>query len=273
MCGRYVTVTKIKEIEKRFGVTAPKVNFEPNANVGAGQFAPVITGEKPGELQFYRFGFTPHWAKKNTLVLNARTEGDHNASDDPLYRGAKGILEKPMFRKAIRSQRCLVVADAFIEGPKEQALSKPYVVYLRDGEKPFAFAGIWDQWQHITTGELLHSFAILTTAGNELMDKIGHHRCPLILPRDAERAWLDNRTPLSEVTDMMQIFSAKKLNAYPISAAIKSPKDHSVHLLEPIGERLYPEYTYEVYQDLKMFGMGETRSRERRDNGQLNLFG
>ncbi|MEN9348687.1 MAG: hypothetical protein RLZZ77_2198, partial [Bacteroidota bacterium] len=58
MCGRYVTVTKIKEIEKRFGVTAPNVTFEPNANVGAGQFAPVITGEKPGELQFYRFGFT-----------------------------------------------------------------------------------------------------------------------------------------------------------------------------------------------------------------------
>ncbi|MFN9800073.1 MAG: SOS response-associated peptidase, partial [Bacteroidota bacterium] len=85
-------ITKIKEIEQRFGVTAPFPELlVPTANLSVGQLAPVITSEKPGELQFYQFGFTPHWAKKNMYVLNARCEGDHNPDDDPLFTGAKGI--------------------------------------------------------------------------------------------------------------------------------------------------------------------------------------
>jgi hypothetical protein len=45
-----------------------------------------------------------------------------------------------------------------------------------------------------------------------------------------------------------------------------------MHLLQPIGERIFPEFDYEVYQDIKMFGMGETRAKERRDSEQGTLF-
>ena len=52
-------------------------------------------------------------------LINARKEGDHNRANDPSYSGAAGILQKPSFRKPIRSQRCLVLADGFIEGPED----------------------------------------------------------------------------------------------------------------------------------------------------------
>ena len=65
-----------------------------------------------------QFGFTPSWAKKQFYMINARSEGDHNADNHPGYRGAMGILQKPMFRQSIRTRRCLVIADAFIEGPQ-----------------------------------------------------------------------------------------------------------------------------------------------------------
>ena len=42
-------------------------------------------------------------------------------------------------------------------------------------------------------------------------------------------------------------------------------------LLKPIGERVLQEFDYEVYQDIEMFGMGETRARKRRDD-QMSLF-
>jgi putative SOS response-associated peptidase YedK len=272
MCGRYVTVTKIKEIEKRFGVNAPKVSFEANTNVGPGQLAPVITGERPQELQLFRFGFTPSWSKNNKIVINARCEGDSNPDDNPHFSGNKGILEKPMFRKAIRSQRCLVIADAFIEGPKNLALSKPYCVYMRNGQRPFAMAGIWDTWHDTHSGKEIQSFAILTTAANDLMLRIGHHRCPLILPKEWEKMWMDPSTPLADVTSMMSIPPADSMNAYPISVEIKHPAARGFQLLQPIGERVYKEYDYEIYQDLQLFGMGETPSRNRRNNGQLDLF-
>ena len=127
MCGRYVTITKIKEIEKRFGATVVEPErYEVNANVTPGQYAPVITSENPQTIDFLKFGFTPFWAKKQMYVINARSEGDHNKEDDPAYNGAKGIINKPFFRTSIRNKRCWVIADAFIEGPKkreaEQAL-------------------------------------------------------------------------------------------------------------------------------------------------------
>jgi putative SOS response-associated peptidase YedK len=267
MCGRYVTVTRIREVESRFGVTAPFPDLlVPSANVSAGQAAPVITSEKPGELQFYQFGFTPFWAKKNMYVLNARCEGDHNPDDDALFTGARGILEKPMFRKAIRSQRCLVIADAVIEGPKEEKLAKPYCVYLRNGRRPFAMAGIWDRWINEGTGEVVNSFAILTTAANELMRRIGHHRCPLILHPHQEKVWIELRTPLSEITAMMLPFPAEEMNAYPISAEIRSPKNRELSLLAPVGPRVFSEHAYEVYDEIRLFGMGESRARDRRKN-------
>jgi putative SOS response-associated peptidase YedK len=275
MCGRYITVTKIKEIEKRFNVQAkhPQL-YTPNTNISHGEYAPVVTGHKPGELQFFQFGFTPAWAKKQFYMINARAEGDHNKEDDPNYAGEKGIINKPMFRKAIRSQRCLIVADCFIEGPKKERLNKPYVVYLKDGERPFALAGIWDTWANQDTGEIVESFAIITTVSNDLMQKIQHHRSPVVLNRDDEQAWIDPSLPLGEVTSMLKPYPAELMNAYPVSPAIKNPRATGIELLEPIGERIYKEYDYDIYKEIQLFGMGESRARNRKkDEGrQGELF-
>ena len=192
MCGRYAIVTKVRAIEKRFEVEAPaEFKFDPNVNVSAGNMAPVITGDKPNELQVFQFGFTPDWGKKQSYVINARSEGDFNKDNDDKYTGKMGIVRKPMFRKSIRSRRCLVVADCFIEGPEKEKLSKPYLVYLKDGKRPFAFAGIWDEWGNPSTGEIIQSFAIITTVSNGITKKIGHHRSPVILHAEHERVWID----------------------------------------------------------------------------------
>ena len=270
MCGRYITVTKIKEIEKRFNVKVPQPElFQPNVNVSPGEMAPVITNEIPDEVQFYKFGFTPFWAKKQYYMINARSEGDHNKENDPGYTGAKGIINKPMFRQSIRKKRCLVIADGFIEGPQKEKLSKPYVVYMKDGKRPFALAGIWDEWTNKETGEIVNSFAIITTVSNDLTQRIKHHRSPVILAEQQEKLWLDDEIPLNDVTAMLEPYPAEELNAYPIDPAIKNPRANGVELLAPIGQRIYPEYDYEIYQEIKMFGMGETRSKERRDQEEL----
>lgn len=266
MCGRYTAVTKVKAIEKRFNVSSARPElFVPNTNISHGELAPVITNEKPGELQFFQFGFTPFWAKKQFYTINARAEGDSNKSDDPGYTGSMGIINKPMFRKAIRSQRCLVVADCFIEGPKKERLNKPYVVYLQNGERPFAMAGIWDEWVNTATGEITHSFAVITTVANNLMHQIQHHRSPVILSKENEQAWLDSSLELGEVTDMLKPYPAHLMNAYPISADIKSPKANGIELLQPVGERVYKEYDFEIYESFKLQGMGHTTARVRKN--------
>jgi len=250
MCGRYVTVTKLKAIEKRFNLTTPQPNlFKKSVNVSHGVYAPVVA----------------FWAKKKMYVINARSEGDHNKENDPKYTGAMGIIKKPMFRHAIRRKRCLVVVDAFLEGPKKERLSKPHLVYMRDGKRPFALAGIWDEWTDKDTGEIIQSFAIITTVPNKVTEAIGHHRSPVVLKEEDEQRWLDPELPLADATALLKPYDGTLMNAYPIDPAIKSPRAEGLDLLKPVGQRVIKEYDYELYDELRLEGMGESRARQRKN--------
>ena len=261
MCGRYILVQKLELIEKRFNVTAPEGSeWKPSYNISPGQLAPVITGNNPRELQLFRFGMTPFWSKKAMYMINARAEGDHNKEDDPNYKGAKGIITKPSFRKPIRSQRCLVIADAFIEGTVKEKLSKPYVVYLKNNIRPFAFAGIWDEWANTETGEIIRSFAIITTTANELLQKLPHHRSPVVLDQRSEKKWLNQDLPLADATRLLRPYPADLMNAYPVDPVIKNPRAEGKDLLKPIGERIVPEFDIKTQQDVELQGMGSGKN-------------
>ncbi len=260
MCGRYVLVQKTELLEKRFNVTnLLDILWEPSHNIAAGDYAPVITDREPDRLQLFRFGFVPSWATKDMCLINARSEGDSNKDNDPLYAGGKGIITKPAFRKAIRSQRCLVPADAFIEGTTAEKLDKPYLVYLKDKVRPFAVAGIWEEWVHPDNGQLIQNFAILTTVSNSLLQLIPHHRSPVILQPFQEQKWLRSNLPLTDVTAMLEPFPGDKMNAFPISAQIKNPSRKGRELISPLGERLTPEFNLQVSKDVKLEGMGSNK--------------
>lgn len=260
-------------LERRFNVKAPEgFEYRPSYNIAPGSQAVVITNENPRMLDILRFGMTPFWAKKQLLLINARAEGDHNQDDNPNYSGTKGIITKPSFRKPIRSQRCLVLADCFIEGTTKEKLSKPFVVYLKEGERPFAFAGIWDTWVNPDTDEIIRSFAIITTVSNELLQKIPHHRSPVILKRSLEQAWINNDIPLSDVTGMLRPYPSELMNAFPIDPAIKNPRANGPQLLNPIGQRLSPEYDTRKTDDVNLQGMGmNKRLKEQQDYLEFEL--
>ena len=106
-------------------------------------------------------------------LATAHPEGDANQNDNPAFTGSKGIIQKKAFRKPIRSQRCLVLASAFIEIPKLPGQPKPYQGYLCNFVNPFAFTGIWDAWHNPDTSETFFSFCIITTTANSLLRQIG----------------------------------------------------------------------------------------------------
>ena len=92
-----------------------------------------------------RWGLIPSWAddpKIGSRMINARGET---------------VAEKPSFRKAFRSRRCLIPADGFYEWKKEGSKKQPYRVHRPD-EGPFAFAGLWERWK--PTGEDAAEFLV-----------------------------------------------------------------------------------------------------------------
>lgn len=254
---------KVDVLENRYNAVfdTPEL-YTPGYNIGPGKVAPVITNNAPEKIQLMRFGMVPFWARKDMLLINARSEGDHNKDNNPDYKGGKGISQKPAFRKPIRSQRCLVPADAFIEGTTTERLSKPYLVYLQEHVRPFSFAGIWDTWEDPKTGKHIESFAIITTVANMLMQQLPHHRSPVILERHNEAKWLKSQAPLADILRLLSPYDSNKMNAYPIDKAIKNPKKDSPDLIQPTGERILPETAIKVSKDLRLQGMGNPRKKQ-----------
>jgi len=266
MCGRYVQVSTIETIEKRFNVSGDQLDLKPQFNVSPGKTAPIILDRDKHSISLGEFGFSPSWSKKRMYLFNARAEGDANKENDPEYTGGKGIINKPSFRNSIRHKRCLVIADAFIEGSEIEKLNKPYLVYLKNHERPFAFAGIYDDWTDPSTGEIITTYAIITTVANSLIQKIPHHRSPVILHKKYENTWLNEEAPLTDITRLLQPYPSDEMNAYPISTAIKNPRAEGRELIEPIGERLNPESNIVFTKHNKLFGMGHSPGRERRND-------
>jgi len=261
MCSRYILVAKPETIEARFSVPLRSVALKPNYNISPGQFVPVITNRKPGEIQFLRFGLTPFWAKSEMNLFNARAEGDSNPGDNHTFRGAAGIIQKKAFRKSIRSQRCIVLASAFIEWSHATGISQPYLIYLRNHLNPFALAGIWDTWLNPKSGVTLDSFSIITITANGLLRSIGSKRMPVILSDSEAKRWINTETELSQITRMLNHYDSGLMNAYPVSPRINNQAENDKLLIQPTGERLLREEEKKVLRIPKTPGYHQIRKK------------
>lgn len=221
MCGRYSFAPDLKIVNEHYDITVKDGDIKNNYNCAPSQSLPVITGEKPGELSFFRWGLIPFWAKDRKIaykLINARGET---------------LSEKASFRNAFKKRRCLIPADAFYEWKKTEASKEkiPYRIFL-PGQAVFSMAGIWEQWKS-PEGELIYSFSIITISPNELMAEI-HNRMPVILDKENEKVWLENDDQ-QKLMPLIKPYPAHKMDAYRVSALVNSPRNNSMEIIKPVG--------------------------------------
>lgn len=166
-----------------------------------------------------RWGLVPSWSKDPAIgnkMINARAET---------------LTEKPSYRKPFQRQRCLVPATGIFEWRKvEGARAKIPMHIALKSKKLFTMAGLWDVWKAPDDREL-HSFAIITTAANDLMRPI-HERQPLILDRKDWQTWLDPAlNDPAKLTPLLTPSPATEMEAYEVSTAVNSRNDASECIL------------------------------------------
>jgi len=237
----------LKRIEPRFnaklGPNTPEIPKLYAASEGDESY--VITCVDPHLIQVFKFGMTPFFAHQPMNLINARAEGDKNSSNDPGYNGSNAIFLKPAFRKPIQFQRCLVIADAYYEWSDQ---SKPYLVYLQNKKRPFAFAGLYDEWKNPDTKETVFSFTIITTTANPLLQSIGVKRMPVILSRSEEIDWIKASNHLSKALRVLNAYPYEKMNAYPVSEKVNWMCNNDPSMLDPTGEKLLKEVSIQPLQ-------------------------
>jgi putative SOS response-associated peptidase YedK len=142
-----------------------------------------------------------------------------------------------MFREAFAKRRCLIPATGFFEWQQRASGKQPYRFTMKD-LGPFAFAGLWEFAK--IDGENLLSAAIIVGEPNPLVNGI-HDRMPVILlPEDYDR-WLDRETSVEEARELLKPFPDDRMQAYPVSRIVNSPKNDSEECIEPVEDEAGPD--------------------------------
>ena len=233
MCGRYtLTNPDPARLRIRFGLDeSAKLEAEPRFNIAPTD--PVIAvrrreeGGRDGGL--LRWGLVPgRWAERtgSRPLINARAET---------------LASQPAFAESFRERRCLIPADGFYEWRTDEGRKTPIWISRADGHL-YAFAGIWAALPPRDGGgeEALHSCAIVTCRPNELIRPI-HDRMPVILPHDAEEAWLSPELSEEDLLALLVPPAEDLLSLREVGDFVNDVRDDGPHLLEPRveAERLF----------------------------------
>lgn len=254
MCGRYASSRKPEDLVEEFEIDrsevretlAPDYNVAPTKEVYAVLTRPPSKEkERPEQrqLRVVTWGLVPSWAKDPAIgsrLINARVET---------------AAEKPAFRKAFASRRCLIPADGFYEWytPEEQEAEdepgqgakkrrkprkQPFFIHHPDGSV-LAMAGLYEIWRDPTKSDddpdrFRWTCTILTTNAQDDLGRI-HDRAPLLVERDKYAAWLDPTVSDPEELGGLLVPAAPgRLEAYPVSTAVNNVKNNGPELVEPL---------------------------------------
>ena len=209
MCARHTLSAAEKTILAAYA--AEMVDpYSPNYNIAITDETPVITADEPELLQNMHFGLVPWFAESTKL-----TRDTWNARDDNLLSSK---MWKPLLTK---TKTCLVVSDSFIEWKKlDDGARDPYRFALKDREV-YSYAGLWSEWKDKVTGSTFRSYAIVTTACNELVGEIrDKQRMPFILNKEKESLWLDNGLTIDDKLSLIESYPDELMTRHPLDRRI-----------------------------------------------------
>ena len=208
MCGRFALATTSEELVNHFNLKR-EVTLGSRYNIAPSQPVIIIrSGTSSNKLSAIRWGLIPHWSKDEKIgfkLINARAET---------------VQEKPSFRDAFKSRRCLIPATGFYEWKQEGRMKQPYYIKMKNGSL-FAMAGIWESWQD-PEGKTIDSCAIITTDANGIVGKI-HDRMPVIMSNKSYGLWLSSTS--NSLQEFLRPYSPFKMTAYPVSGMINNAKN------------------------------------------------
>jgi putative SOS response-associated peptidase YedK len=244
VCGRFTLRTPAASLAGWFLRASLDLNFpelRPRFNIAPSQLIACVrraSAEADAEREFevarLQWGLVPPWSKDGKAVysmINARAETVH---------------EKPSFRSAFRTRRCLIVADGFYEWIREGKVKRPFYITMAD-EQPFCMAGIWERWAG--GDQVVESVAVLTTTANSLMASI-HDRMPVIIPPGEFHRWLEADIPAASkssadseqravaataaLQELLRPYPAEAMAAREVSTFVNSVRNESPDCITPL---------------------------------------
>ena len=219
MCGRYALYGPHFRYKEYFGPDDWS-DFPDRYNIAPSLSVPVIRQSPEGRrvVSLLQWGLIPNWSKDASIGLklaNARAET---------------VAEKPSFRSAFRSRRCIVPASGFYEWKSEGRNKQPYYFRYRSGD-PLAIAGLWESWRD-STGNIVRTFCVITTTANTTVAPV-HDRMPVLLAPSDFAEWLDPDTKGHDVAALLVPCRSDLMECWPVSKAVCRASNDDKALIDP----------------------------------------
>lgn len=230
MCGRY-TLSDPGDLVAELGAQGDPDVLAARFNIAPTQLVPAVCLDREGrrKLAPFRWGLIPFWAEDKSIgnkMINARSES---------------AAEKPAFRNAFKTRRCLLLADGFYEWKKVRSqdgagsskpAKQPFHIHLVD-RKPFTFAGLWEFWDK-DPEDPTYSCTILTTRANDKVAQL-HDRMPVILEGASRDTWLDADADGEALQALLEPLAAERIDFFPVSRIVNSPRNDVQACIEPVA--------------------------------------
>jgi putative SOS response-associated peptidase YedK len=249
MCGRYAASRRPEDLVEEFDIERLDVRETLATDYNVAPTKPVYAVlERPSRdaadgaqarrrLTVVRWGLVPWWAKDVSIgsrLINARMET---------------VADKPAFREAFATRRCLLPADGYFEWyvigdttAKGRPKKQPFYITPADGGV-LAMAGIYDVWRDRKRDRddpeaYRWTCAVLTTRAEDALGKI-HDRMPLLVEPVRYSRWLDSTvTDSGTLLDLLVPAAPGRLQAYPVDTLVNDVRNNGPELVEPLAPDL-----------------------------------
>lgn len=222
MCGRFALDLPPLKLAEHFNLVE-EANYALSWNIAPSSRICSITADEQDHrhARLMHWGLIPSWAKDASIgnkLINARGET---------------VAEKPSFRSAFKSRRCIIPASGFFEWKTAEGVKNPWYISLRSGD-PMAFAGLWETWKP-KDGETVESCCIITTDANDLMKPI-HDRMPVILDREQWGGWLSTQEKRADkLLPLIHPHDGGAMQAWPVTRELnRAGLRNDAGLIDPI---------------------------------------
>jgi putative SOS response-associated peptidase YedK len=234
MCGRYALVKSAGELIEEFEITTNRIPAALPAdwNIAPTREIYVIRSsslDNRPELATLSWGMIAPWSKDRSEAIRSQSQAINARSES--------VHEKPTFRSAFKSRRCLIPASGYYEWATELGKyesKQPFFIQSETEEKTLAFAGIFDRWID-PSGEIFESASLITRPAVDFLATI-HNRMPTFLPTDRWSAWLDPKlNEIEEIRELMELSEpAAGLRAHPVSTKVNATRNNGADLISEI---------------------------------------
>jgi len=244
MCGRYASSRRPEDLIEEFEITSPRVEeaLAPDYNVAPTKEVYAVMERPPSadksapaerQLRVLRWGLIPSWAKDPAIgnrMINARMET---------------VAEKPAYRRAFASRRCLLPADGYFEWYPTSELSnagkplkQPFFIHPSDGGV-LAMAGLYEIWKDPTREDddplrFRWTCTVLTTEAEDSLGHI-HDRMPLMVAPERWTDWLD--PTVADRDDLLGLLTPAapgRLEAFPVATLVNNVRNNGPELIVPL---------------------------------------